>query len=378
MVSVPGYPAKLLRKMLEIYSPSGSEAELAEFLHGEMKSNGFAARIDDVGNVVGVLGNEGPRILLCGHMDTVPGRVPIRQDVDLLYGRGAVDAKSSLAAMIVGAALAKERSSHPFQVTVAAVVEEETSSKGIRAITDDQTQYAMAGFGEPSGVSNLIIGSKGSLKLHASITTNGRHSASLLLSASSYEEASVFWRVFEKGILRNSSPSKFEAVTGCVTRAEAGDLGNSVPTLATLDVDLRIPPGLSSNDLITKIKEFTTRYSADRPGVRIQLDFGDQAEAFLGSPNSTAVSAFRWAIRKMKGGQVAMVKKTGTSDMNLFAQRQNIPMFAYGPGDSRFDRAELEHVRISEYLACIEVYATALPRFAENASSIPPLPAATP
>jgi LysW-gamma-L-lysine carboxypeptidase len=130
--------------MLEIYSPSGSEADLAEFLQREMHSKGLAARIDKVGNLVGVLGDEGPRILLCGHMDTVPGRIPIRQDVDTLYGRGAVDAKSSLAAMIVGAALANERSSHPFQVTIAAVVEEETSSKGIRAIIGDQPQYAMA------------------------------------------------------------------------------------------------------------------------------------------------------------------------------------------------------------------------------------------
>jgi LysW-gamma-L-lysine carboxypeptidase len=72
-----------------------------------------------------------------------------------------------------------------------------------------------------------------------------------------------------------------------------------------------------------------------------------------------------------------MVKKTGTSDMNLFAQCQNIPMFAYGPGESRFDHTEVEHVRISEYLACIEVYAQALARFAEKASGSPLLSAAT-
>lgn len=363
--------------MLELYSPSGSEAELAEFLYKEMQSKGFTSKIDQVGNVVGVLGNAGPRILLCGHMDTVPGRIPIRQDVDLLYGRGAVDAKSSLAAMIVGAALARERSSYPFQVTLAAVVEEETSSKGIRAIMDDQTQYAMAVFGEPSGVSNMIIGYKGSLKLHVTFTTDGGHSASPWLSASSYEESSLYWRAFEKRILKTNAQSKFDTVTGCVTRAEAGELGNSVPTHASLDVDLRIPPALPLNDLVAKINEFTSRYNSTRKDAKVQVGFEDPTEAFLGSPNSTAVSAFRWAIRKMKGGQVAMVKKTGTSDMNLFAQRQNIPMFAYGPGDSRFDHTEIEHVRISEYLGCIEVYARALPRFVEKASSSPLLPAAT-
>ena len=371
------YPVELLEKMLELYSPSGSETELAEFLNKEMQSKGFTSKIDQDGNVVGVLGNEGPRILLCGHMDTVPGRIPIRQDVDLLYGRGAVDAKSSLAAMIVGAPLARERSSYPFQVTLAAVVEEETSSKGIRAIMEDQTQYAMAVFGEPSGVSNMIIGYKGSLKLHVTFTTEGGHSASPWLSASSYEESSLFWKEFEKRILKTHAQSKFDTVTGCVTRAEAGELGNSVPTRATLEVDLRVPPALPLSDLVAKINEFTSRYNSTRKDVKVQVGFEDPTEAFLGSPNSTAVSAFRWAIRKMKGGQVAMVKKTGTSDMNLFAQQQNIPMFAYGPGDSRFDHTEVEHVRISEYLGCIEVYARALPRFVEKASSSPLLPATT-
>ena len=76
---------------------------------------------------------------------------------------------------------------------------------------------------------------------------------------------------------------------------------------------------------------------------------------------------FAQAIRKVQGGQVALLKKTGTSDINLFVQTQKIPMFAYGPGDSRLDHTETEHVRISEYLACIEVYAQALARLAERA-----------
>jgi LysW-gamma-L-lysine carboxypeptidase len=361
--------------MLETYSPSGSEAQLANILHREMKSNGLDARIDTAGNAVGVLGNDGPRILLCGHMDTVPGRIPVRQDGDLLYGRGAVDAKSSLAAMIIGVTLAKKRTLAPFQATVVALVEEETSSKGIRAIIDDQARYDLAVFGEPSGASNLVIGYKGSLRVHVSFHTAGGHSASPWLSASSYEESCTYWTAFESEFLRNDAESKFEAITGCVTSANVGDSGNSVPTHATLDADVRIPPGVKSNDLVIRIRDFTELYRANHEGLRVEVGFEDQTEAFLGSTNSPALSAFRWAIRKVNGGQVALVKKTGTSDMNVFAESQDIPMFAYGPGESRLDHTEVEHVRISEYLASIEVYAHALSRLAETARSSPLLPA---
>ena len=372
-----GYPVQLLQAMLELYSPSGSEAELASFLHDEMQAKGIDSRIDEAGNVIGLVGSEGPRILLCGHMDTVPGRIPVRFDGDSLYGRGAVDAKASLAAMIVGAALAKERIREPVQITVAGVVEEETSSRGIRALVAEKTRYDLAVFGEPSGVSNIVTGYKGSLKLHLSFRTPGGHSASPWLSASSFEEACAFWSTFERQLLNNLAQSKFDAITGCVTNITAGGPGNSVPANAALEIDVRIPPDVKSEAFLNKVREFIVRYSAERKDVTVDFRVDDQTEAFLGTTDSNALSAFRWAIRKVRGGQVALLKKTGTSDINLFAQTQSIPMFAYGPGDSRLDHTEIEHVRVSEYLATIEVYAQALTRIVERAREDELLKAAT-
>jgi LysW-gamma-L-lysine carboxypeptidase len=353
--------------MLELYSPSGSESQLANFLRDEMRAIGMNSFVDETGNVIGVLGDGGPRILLCGHMDTVSGNIPVRVEGDLLYGRGAVDAKSSLAAMIVGAIQAKERARAPIQITVAGVVEEETSSKGIRGLMTKNLQYDLAVFGEPSGVSNIVVGYKGSLKLHLSFRTAGGHSASPWLSTSSFEEACYFWSTFENQLLSNNADSKFDAVTGCVTNILSGGPGNSVPSTAILEIDVRIPPTITPGAFIGNVREFIERHLAVRNGLAVELRVDDETDAFLGSTNSNAISAFRWAIRKVQKGQVALLKKTGTSDVNLFAQTQNIPMFAYGPGDSRLDHTETEHVRISEYLASTDVYAHALSRLAERA-----------
>ena len=59
--------------------------------------------IDPAGNVIGRLGEGSPTLLLASHIDTVPGFIPVRHDNDRIFGRGAVDAKSSLAAMISAA-----------------------------------------------------------------------------------------------------------------------------------------------------------------------------------------------------------------------------------------------------------------------------------
>jgi len=362
------YPVELLQRMLEVYSPSGSESELAKVLCEEMRSNGMKSKIDPAGNVVGTLGSEGIRILLCGHMDTVPGRIPVRVEDDFLYGRGSVDAKASLAAMIIGATLGMKRSTLPLQITVAGVVEEETTSRGIRALMEEVTPFDLAVFGEPSGVNNIIVGYKGSLKLHLTFHTKTGHSAAPWLSTSSYEESTSYWTSFQREFLDNSAQSKFDAVTGCVTNISSNGPGNSVPAETTLDVDIRIPPTSKSQDVANAIRKFTSDLSNENKNVTIELQIDDATDAFLGSTASYVVSAFRWAIRKVRGGQVALLKKTGTGDINLFAEAQKIPMFAYGPGESRLDHTETEHVSISEYMASIEVYAHALPRIAERAS----------
>ena len=89
---------ELLEEMLSIPSPSTQERELGQWLVSRLRAMGFAARRDEAGNVIAFWGS-GPReVLLLGHIDTVPGFIPVRREGDRLLGRGAVDAKGPLAA----------------------------------------------------------------------------------------------------------------------------------------------------------------------------------------------------------------------------------------------------------------------------------------
>ena len=75
MDSIP----ETLLSLVKIYSPSGNEQAAVEALVSRMQILHFThAFADKAGNAVGVMG-DGPRqVVLLGHIDTVPGEIPVR------------------------------------------------------------------------------------------------------------------------------------------------------------------------------------------------------------------------------------------------------------------------------------------------------------
>ena len=133
---MPHDEIELLRGAVAIESPSGQEQALARYLLDAMHRLGYdRAWIDEVGNAIGELGPPDAEhtLVLLGHMDTVPGRIPVRIEDGKLYGRGSVDAKGPLCAFIAAAARARPQAGWRIAV-VGAVEEEAATSKGARHI----------------------------------------------------------------------------------------------------------------------------------------------------------------------------------------------------------------------------------------------------
>src|SRR5438477_11014993 len=164
----------LCEEMLSIPSPSTQERQLGQWLVSRLRSMGFAARRDEAGNVIAFWGR-GPReVLLLGHMDTVPGFIPVRREGDRLFGRGAVDAKGPLAAAIT--AVARQPAGAAYRFTVIGAVEEEGSSRGARHLTSRRPPDQLIGL-EPSGWDAVTLGYKGSLKLRYRLSQPMGHGA---------------------------------------------------------------------------------------------------------------------------------------------------------------------------------------------------------
>lgn len=351
------YAIRLLTDLLGIYSPSGKEEVISSFLIKEMRKLGFRVKKDAIGNVIGEIGKGELTILLCGHMDTIAGNLPVRIENNKVYGVGAVDAKGPLAAMIIAASALARESALQAKVLVVGAVEEEATSKGIKHVIKQGLKADYAIFGEPSGVKNITIGYKGGLNLEITCKTETGHSSSPWFYENALEKAFDLWQQIKTAyppVEQQESP--FHAVTACLVKLTGGKGVSKVPSECEMRVDIRVPPQFTANQVCGVFNNVIRQWQAANPKVKVKVTVMDQNEAFEVAPNSLLVRSVAYAIRKVMNKQATLLRKTGTGDMNILGRAIAIPIVTYGPGDSHLDHTKDEHIDISEFLAGIEVY----------------------
>jgi LysW-gamma-L-lysine carboxypeptidase len=341
-------PIALLTRMVEIPSLSGEESALADFLVETMRGLGFQAHVDEVGNAVGTLGDGPAEILLLGHMDTVPGAIPVRVENGQLYGRGSVDAKGPLATFIAAAAdvgvLRDKRI-----VVVGATEEETASSKGARHIGRTRAP-ACCVIGEPSATRAVTLGYKGRLVFAYHAETGASHSASP--EENVIETAVAFWsRVRRWAEAENVGKKMFDALDPVLREVHSGSDG--LTESVQLRASIRIPLGQSPESVQTRIAALAPT------GARLRFWGADPP--YRADKNTPLVRAFLAAIRA-EGLEPAFKVKSGTSDMNVVGPAWGCPIVAYGPGDSSLDHTPNEHLDLNEYRRAIAVLTRALRR----------------
>ena len=169
----------LARELVNIPSASGEEAEAARFVSAHLAELGYAVEVFEAAprrpNVLATT-DRPPRVVLSTHLDTVPPHLPAREEHGFLYGRGACDAKSIIAAQITAAE--RLRAEGVGEIGLLFVVDEEMASAGARAANAHPRARECRWLidGEPTD-NKLAAGSKGSLRL--SLRTEGvaAHSA---------------------------------------------------------------------------------------------------------------------------------------------------------------------------------------------------------
>jgi len=340
-------PVAFLEQALRIPSVSGEERAVAEYFVGQMQALGLHSYIDAVGNAVGEAG-EGPAIVLLGHIDTVPGAVPVRIEAGRLYGRGAVDAKGPFAAFVAAAArlIARGRLRGRL-VLIGAVEEEAASSKGAHYVVDRYVPTACV-IGEPSGWDRLTLGYKGRLLVEGRWEQPMAHTAGREIAVA--ERAVAFWNAVAAYCAEYNAGKQrlFDQISPSIRTIQSGSDG--LADWAELTVGLRLPPGAHPDALAATLAE-------DAHGGH--LTFRGGCQAYQGDKNNPLVRAFLKGIR-VAGGTPGFLLKTGTSDMNVVGPAWDCPILAYGPGDSSFDHTPNEHVEMAEYLRAVDVLEAAL------------------
>ena len=348
------FAVKTLEKALKLYSPSLREKSMADFLADKCDDLGFhGIHIDDVGNLIATKGSGSPKILLCGHMDTVPGRVRVRKEGDSLFGRGSSDAKGPLIAMLFAAASVKEENG---TVMFVGAVDEEGNATGIKNLVKNIPDVDYAIFGEPSGTKQITIAYKGRIAINLKINVqDSAHASAPWLAKNAIEETGIFVneikRILESG---QENKKKGMLLTATLTEIKGGASHNVTPKECDSTLDIRIPVDMNCNMVEEKISTAVNEI-AGRQGVEAFYSIIDETEPFEAPHNSPLVRALTLGVIDIEKSRPMLIRKTGTGDMNVIGSQLKIPVVTFGPGDPHAAHTIDEKISIDEFLRGIEV-----------------------
>lgn len=344
-----GDAERVLIDLVSTPSVSGSERAAVEVYTRHAEALGFEVDIDEVGSAHA---HRGPRdapvhIVLLGHIDTVPGDIPVRVDDGVLHGRGSVDAKGPLAAMLLGAAHAELPDSVCVSV-ITAVGEETAESPGARHLVGRYRPDACI-IGEPSGADGVTLGYKGRLLAHASSQRDNAHSAGP--DSSACDDLFAWWaRVLRVVDMHNAGNQRaFDRIQASVRATRSDDDG--MVQSARMESGFRLPPGVDPHELAQRLGAL-----AEEP---VSVEWRGHERAAVSDRNDPVVRALSGAIRA-SGARPRPKLKTGTADFNVVAPHWRCPIAAYGPGDSSLDHTPHECLALDEFHRSIDVIAHAL------------------
>ena len=352
---------QLLREALQTYSVSTKEEKLSRLLRERMRGLGFTnVRTDKAGNAIGEVGRGRPHVLLCGHMDTVPGFLKVKLEGQRIYGRGAADAKSPMCAMIA-AASSLPRDAMPMKVTMACVTREEGDSLGVETLIDAGGDYDYAVFGEPAGAGRVTVGYRGRTAAKISVRTQGGHASSSWAHPSAVDECLAILNLVKEFERKNTvEGNHYKSLSASLTLIRGGAYSNVVPRACRMTLDVRIPPGMTSSAVKDQLTALVDGYAKGREGIQAAIEFDGFTEPYDAPLDSVVVRAFQRSILKTLNTRPVLTHKTGTGDMNTMAERMGTPCVTYGPADSNLGHTDSEFVEIPDYLASIRVLSSAL------------------
>ncbi len=370
-----------LHRMVSTPSPPGQEAALARLVADEMNKLGFReVHIDDIGNVIGKIGQEeGPILLMDSHLDTSVVGDPTAWEFDpfggviqgdRLFGLGSVDAKGSLAGMLYGLGLlAKANHAFPGQILVIIVVQEEPAEglalKAALDAMDVQPDWAV--IAKPTDM-RLVRGHRGRMEIRISTFGRTAHSAMPEQGENAlYAAARLVFGIELLGMGLMSDPVLGKGSIAITNFTTQSNVRNAIPDRCDLIIDRRLTLGETTSRVLAELEALIQREGV-RANVRIAryqqntyTGYKLSAEAYFPAwllPEDhplllqAIASAERHMGRKPEVG-IWRFSSDGVYTMGL----AGIPTIGFGPGKSQLSHAPNEHIHLSDLHRSIPLYA---------------------
>jgi succinyl-diaminopimelate desuccinylase len=333
--------AALTVALCDVESVSGDEQHLADLIEAALGDADHLTVARD-GNVLVArtsLGR-GERVVIAGHIDTVPeaGNLPSRRADGKLHGLGSCDMKGGVAvALRLAAALTAPTRDVTYVFYDGEEVEE--ARNGLKRVQQQQPQWLAADFAvlmEPSGAT-VEGGCQGTLR--ADVVTVGRraHSARSWLGANAIHAAGEVLDRLRGYSARLVTIDGLEYHEGLnAVYVSGGVAGNVIPDEARVTVNYRFAPDRSLAEAAHHVREVFAGF---------EVTVVDGAPGALPGLDRPAAAAFVAAIGKEPR------PKFGWTDVARFTEL-GIPAVNYGPGDPQLAHTREEYVEEAEITEC--------------------------
>jgi acetylornithine deacetylase len=339
-----------------------TEERVAEYVAGYLRRAGVEAELDEVAprrpNVIARI-DAGVRetILLEAHLDTVHADGMTIPPFDAvvkdgrLFGRGACDAKSSLAAYLYAVtSLLSERRRLRYNVILLAVADEEYQFTGARRAVERGMKADWGIVGEPTSLS-IIHAHKGVTRWRLHTAGRAAHSAYPQQGINAiYSMAQIVARLddYALDLLKEKPHPLLGPPSLSVGVIEGGQAVNIVPDHCLIEIDRRTLPGETTEDVLAEVR----RLLAEVHGWR--MDPPHLSVAGMHVPDSSAaVMELSSALRAVTGSAVLKTAPYAT-DAGLYCQA-GVPCVVFGPGDIAEAHTASESVPLGEVEQCVAV-----------------------
>lgn len=288
----------------------------------------------------------GERVVIAGHVDTVPvnDNLPVRNDGTYLHGLGTCDMKGGVAVALRLAATLPEPNR---DLTFVFYECEEIASvhNGLRRIAEERPDLVEADFAILMEPSDAVVeaGCQGTLRVEVRTRGERAHSARAWRGVNAIHRAAEVLRRLNEYDARKPLIDGLEYHEGLNAVLISGGVATNVlPDEAVVTVNYRFAPDRSEEEALAFVRDFFDGF---------EITVTDSAPGALPGLHLPAAKAFAEAV----GGEVK--PKFGWTDVARFTGL-GIPAVNFGPGDPSLAHKQEEHVPIEQILRCEQTLRT--------------------
>jgi acetylornithine deacetylase/succinyl-diaminopimelate desuccinylase-like protein len=344
----PDEAAALTAELVAFRSYPGEEGLVQRHVARWLEVNGLVPELQptegDRPNVIARVDNgAGPTLLLNGHVDTVlavegwsSDPWTARRDGDRLYGLGAADMKSGVAAaMLATRALARNRKRWRGSVLFTSVVDEEAYSIGARALIASgiQADYCVV---TESSWDRPALGSVGKTLVRIDVTGKAAHASWPWEGINAATEAArLLARLDDIPLLHHPRMRGSRCVLSFASGNDQYVI--TVPEKARVILNRMIVAGESRESVLGEVQALVDDLqSPARFDLAIDPPYYPPWETDAGHPLVLALGR----AYEAEAGRQPEWGYWGFGDMNLFSEEARIPTVMIGPSGDRFHQAD--------------------------------------